>query len=138
MKDLFIGIDAGVNTGMALWDATNKEFASISSTMIHRAMDTVLTLHEQGKIAGVIVEDARFVRFKTNPLKAQGAGSIKRDAKVWEDFLKDHGIPHKMIRPNKSTTKFKAEKFLRWTRCTLKTNEHGRDAAMLVFKMVKL
>ena len=63
----------------------------------------------------------------------QGAGSIKRDAKIWEDFLMDIGVNHEMISPAKNRTKLKADTFKTYTGWENPTNEHSRDAAMLVF-----
>lgn len=135
MKPNFaIGIDAGTKTGFAVWNIRAKQFYKIETIPIHRALELVKDYHMQTSIT-VIVEDARQVKFKTSPEKAQGAGSVKRDAAIWEAFLKDHGIPHEMKRPNKSITKWSEEMFRKTTKFIGQTNEHGRDAAMLVYGM---
>lgn len=62
-----------------------------------------------------------------------GAGSIKRDAKIWQDFLEDGKYNFEMVAPKNNTTKLRADVFSKMTNWKDKTNEHSRDAAMLVF-----
>lgn len=73
-------------------------------------------------------------RFTGGREKAQGVGSVKRDAQIWEDWCTEQGLNFKMIHPAANATKKKAEDFTRMTGWTGRTNEHARDAAMLVFK----
>ena len=63
----------------------------------------------------------------------QGVGSVKRDAGIWEDFLRDLGVPFEMVAPKNNITKLSADSFRKITGWQSKTNEHSRDAAMLVF-----
>lgn len=58
---LYIGIDAGVNTGVAVWDDKQRKLLSVESMQLHQALEKVLNLHLTGKIC-VIIEDARFAR----------------------------------------------------------------------------
>lgn len=127
-----IGIDTGVNTGVAIW---YDEFEFIGSMMIHRAIEMVL----KAKPDFVRVEDARLYRHygKTNPSKIQGAGSVKRDALIWEDVLTDYGIKFELVSPADNTTKLPANQFKLLTGWNKKTSEHGRDAAMLVWNHVQ-
>lgn len=131
-----IGIDTGVKTGIAIWDCDQKAFIEISTEKIHRAMDTVLSYHNIGGVF-VKVEDARMATFgrSNDYYKAQGSGSVKRDASIWEAFLKDHKIPYNMCRPNKKLSKLSKEDFSKITKYTGLTSQHSRDAAMMVFGM---
>lgn len=129
---ILIGIDPGVNTGFAVKDRRTGLHV-VTSKLIHASMHDVLTQRNSGYKVFVVVEDARQVRFATDKHKAQGAGSVKRDCNIWEDFLTDYGIPFVMVRPNKSRTKLTAEQFNKLTGWKYKTNNHGRDAAMLIF-----
>lgn len=134
MKPNFaIGIDAGTKTGVAVWCMTTKSYVSIETMPIHAALELVRNYNRNSKVS-VIVEDARQVRFNTSPDKAQGAGYVKAHAQIWEAFLKDHGIPHVMKRPNKAITKWSAEQFKTATKYHGKTDNHNRDAAMLVYQ----
>lgn len=129
-----IGIDTGVNTGFAVWNKQEKKFEVVTTMLIHQAMKEVEALHEKNTIF-VRVEDARKRKWfgAAGREQLQGAGSIKRDAKIWEDFLSDIGVNHEMVAPAKNRTKLDAEMFKKYTGWENPTNEHSRDAAMLVF-----
>lgn len=129
----YIGIDCGKNTGFAIWDKKAHMFIQIDTLLIHEALIIVRDMFFNGTPIFLVIEDARKVRFGTDAIKAQGAGSVKRDATIWEDFCKDCGIPYKMVRPNKSIAKWDAERFRKHTGWSGRTSSHGRDAAMLVF-----
>jgi hypothetical protein len=135
MYRYYIGIDTGVNTGFAIYDREKKEITQIISMPIHKALNYVRNVFQVGDTSNIIVvvEDARQVQFNTDKMKAQGAGSVKRDAKIWNDFLDDYKIPYMMVRPKKSITKLSADEFKATTGWTERTNSHARDAAMLVW-----
>lgn len=130
--DVVIGIDCGVKTGYAAWAVKAKKFYTLKTCKIHEVMAELLKVKDDFALF-VKVEDARQVRFKTDANKAKGAGSVCRDAKIWEDFLTDYGISFEMVRPSKALTKWDAKKFQTVTGYTGKTDQHGRDAAMLVY-----
>lgn len=136
----YIGIDCGAKTGFCVWNAQLKLIRYLETVMIHQAMEEVQQLHQAwpGQVF-VRIEDARLrswiPRQKTESAergRREGAGSIKRDAKIWEDFLKDRGIPFEMVAPKNNKTKVKADHFKKLTGYSKPTNEHSRDAAMLV------
>ena len=83
----------------------------------------------------VFIEDPRKAVYKRQDdiHKAQGAGSVKRDATIWEDFLTDKRIPFAMVRPVKEMTKWSDAYFRKVTGYTGQTSVHARDAAMLVY-----
>lgn len=134
-----IGIDTGASTGYAAWDARHKRLFAVETIKIHEAMERVKghVLINAGAPVFVRVEDARKRKWfgKSGPEQLQGAGSIKRDAKIWEDFLTDLGCPFEMVAPKNNKTKLNAESFKKLTGWNDRTNEHSRDAAMLVFGM---
>lgn len=138
---IYIGIDAGKNTGLAVWDSKLKAFTKITTLPIHRAMIIVNDMAGDylNKIH-VRVEDARKRTWYGNKMsyneersKLQGVGSIKRDCSIWEDFLSDIGVNFEMVPPKRNITKLTSEQFKRITGYTKRTNEHSRDAAMLVY-----
>jgi len=131
-----IGIDPGVETGFSVYDADAGKLNTVSSHKIHTAMETILFLHNSAtKDLFVRIEDARKrIWFgKSGRDHLQGAGSIKRDCKIWEDFLTDNNIPFEMVAPKNNKTKINADYFKKITGWQDHTNEHSRDAAMLVF-----
>lgn len=139
MTDLIIGIDPGVKTGFAVWNPNKKMFTYVKTLKIHQAMMEVINLSNDYNIF-VTVEDARLRKWfgENSIVKQQGAGSIKRDSSIWDDFLKDLKefnaiIDYKMIHPIKGATKLDKNAFKMITKYEGSTSEHGRDAGMLVF-----
>src|SRR5574337_185135 len=128
---LLVGIDPGVNTGVAVWDRGAKAFSSLTTESIVSAMGRVLALHKAGG-GELWFEDARLrTWYGTKGREAlQGAGSIKRDCSVWEEYCCLHGIKYRAIRPAKGATKWDAETFRRVTGWDGRTSEHARDAAI--------
>ncbi|EOR06697.1 hypothetical protein [Acinetobacter tandoii] len=139
MTKILIGIDTGVNTGFAVAaDRGNGgELEQVGSLSITQAMEKVKELIEQWGISNVClyIEDARKRTWFTGGReKSQGVGSVKRDAQIWEDWCKEQGFKFLMVHPAANATKKKATDFKRMTGWVGRTNEHARDAAMLVFK----
>lgn len=139
---IYVGVDTGVNTGFSEYDSKKRCLLSVCSLPIHKAMERVKVLHDLHKEELVVrVEDPRQRKwFGTERMtreeerkKLQGVGSVKRDATIWEDFLKDLGVRFEMVAPKMNVTKLTQETFKRYTGWSSKTNEHGRDAAMLIY-----
>ena len=137
---ILIGIDTGVNTGLAIYDRNQKRLIDIDSTQIHRALTKVKEAIFYSEKVFVRVEDARLRKWipkqqneKAERGRAAGAGSVKRDALIWEDFLEDLGLDYELVAPKSNKTKLSAPLFNSITGVNVKTNEHSRDAAMLVF-----
>ena len=136
---ILIGIDTGVHTGFAVaFDhGEGGELQKVQSLSITQAMQCVLEYEDEHDLKDIMlyIEDARKRTWFTGGReKAQGVGSVKRDAQIWENWCKEQGINFKLIHPAANATKKKVEDFTRMTGWTGRTNEHGRDAAMLVFK----
>lgn len=131
-----IGIDPGTHTGVAVWDTREGKFLSLETMPIHRAISKVCFIAEihKGDVQ-VVFEDARqrtwYGKGDTSA-KLQGAGSVKRDCSIWEDFCNDYGIPYWAKPPVKGATKVSADYFKMVSHWTGRTSEHSRDAAMLV------
>ena len=137
---LYIGIDTGVDTGIAIWDARDRHLCHVATVKIHQALAIVERWHQLGVALTVVFEDARQRRWipREGSLskwkgRAMGAGSVKRDAVIWEDFCKDLGIPYLAEPPKKGLTKWNAETFRKVTGWKGRTSNHARDAALLVF-----
>jgi hypothetical protein len=131
-----IGIDTGVKTGLATWVTATRELQRVDKFAIDQAMQIVreyASFYSNDIL--VRVEDARLANYgrRNDQHRARGAGSVMRDAKIWQDFLTREGIPYEMVRPRKEFTKWKADTFNRFTGWKGRTTSHGRDAAMLVY-----
>jgi hypothetical protein len=133
---IIIGIDTGTNTGVAVWNKPGREFLEIVTLPIHQAMELVLRYHLIHREALFVrFEDARLRKFlkDKDPGAIQGAGSIKRDCSIWEDFLRDKSIHYASIAPRRGLTKLPEDTFTRMTGWSKRTSNHARDAAMLVY-----
>lgn len=134
-----IGIDPGKHTGLAVWDSREGRFLSLETLPIHKALSRVriwkMESDSRGWSLRVVFEDARqrswFGKGDVSA-KQQGAGSIKRDCVIWEDFLQDTGIPFQAKPPVKGATKVSSAYFKAVSHWEGRTSVHARDAAMLV------
>jgi hypothetical protein len=139
----YVGIDCGVETGLAVWNAEEKKLIEVKTLMIHQAIEVVknwIHLH-----AFIRVEDARkreYLPKEKNDSeyrgKLMGAGSVMRDSKIWEEFLTDmfnqwQGVHFEMVAPKSNKTKLGAEEFQKITGWKKRCSVHARDAAMLVY-----
>lgn len=139
--DYYIGIDTGTHTGLAVWNAKERKLEHIKTVKIHVAMRIVESFINISKTVAIgnsvfiRIEDARKRKWfgKNSNAKLQGAGSVKRDCTIWEDFLIDLGANFEMVDPTNNRTKLNAEQFKQITKYQGQTNEHNRDAAMLVY-----
>lgn len=136
MSRIIAGIDPGVKTGLAIWHAKERRFARVLTCGIIEAQQWV----SASDVSEIWFEDARlrkwFPEVKNSPeaiKKLQGAGSVKRDSVIWQEFCEFYGIPFKAIAPAKGQTKWTSEYFKRLTGWQGRTSQHARDAAALVF-----
>ena len=135
-----VGIDPGVNTGLAVWDTVSRAFLDIRSSGIVDAMEYLRRLHSERTISLIVFEDARQRKWipREKDLKefkgrAMGAGSVKRDCTIWEEWCKYHHIECVKTPPRAGMTKLSDAFFQGLTGYDRRTNNHGRDAAMLIF-----
>jgi hypothetical protein len=134
--DILIGIDPGVSTGYSRYCPHAKKLLAVETKMIHEVLFELRELIKHLKIF-VIVEDARLAVHgrsgAINQAKLQGAGSVKRDCSLIEDFLTDLKIPYRMTRPRKAITKMDSEAFKKLTGWQGRTSNHARDSALLIY-----
>lgn len=128
-----IGIDPGTSTGIAVFDTIQGKFTRIDTMGIVRAMYEVGTLRSimPADTILLLVEDPR--RIGGAPERAQGAGSIKRDANIWQEFAKVYQVKVRFVRPTRaSITKATVEQLRNMCGWVGRTTNHARDAAFLV------
>lgn len=133
--DYLIGIDPGVNTGVAVMHLGTGQLCLVGTFKIHQAINVVEDWIWGPPGTVVIVEDARMRGGKK--AAAQGAGSVKRDSKIWEDYLTDYDIPFLMIHPA-AAAKGKNMDDATFRKITGydekgRISQHARDAAMMIF-----
>jgi len=135
MADILIGIDAGVHTGFAR--SFNGCLSEVKTYNIVEAMNDLLFYCKNGRNpygVKIYIEDARKRKWVTGGReKLQGVGSVKRDCAIWQEFCEYHGFEYELVAPKNNRTKLDAQQFARLTGWTERTNEHSRDAAMLIF-----
>lgn len=131
---IVIGIDPGVHTGIAVYNQKTKAFEEVKTLALHDAFELVLSY--KSILAMVRVEDARLRTWfgKNAAEKIQGAGSVKRDCKAWEDFLTAKDIPFQMVKPGSAKTKIHEKYFKQLTGWDKSSSVHSRDAGMLVWE----
>lgn len=141
---LYIGIDPGTNTGLAIWDSTRKQFERVHTFGIVTAMVEIVEYVRYHGLdredVEIVFEDARkrkwipreknLSQFKG---RAMGAGSVKRDCAIWEEFCEQYGFRCTAVPPRKGATKWTPETFAAVTGWKGRTSNHARDAAVLVF-----
>jgi len=138
-----IGIDPGVTTGLCIYYKPTMTICRLTSGTL---LQMLLMLRESiwwerisnGRVF-IRMEDARLrtwiPRQKTETAergRREGAGYVKAHCAIWEDWFKLVGIPHELVPPKNNKTKVTADYFKTLTGWKEKTNEHCRDAAMLV------
>lgn len=135
--EMVIGIDPGVNTGFAVWSIQDQRLLRVESCSIIDALDALDEYVAKGVALKVVFEDARKRKWFGNAgrEKLQGAGSVKRDCGVIEEFLQKRGIPYRAVAPQAGATKWDDARFRKITGWPSRTNEHARDASLLVFGM---
>lgn len=137
-SEVIIGIDPGKDTGFAWGVKGHESLKEVCSMPIHRAMLKITAMNAKYSVT-VYVEDARKRKYfgDNSRAKQQGAGSVKRDCTIWEDFLTDKGIPFQMIHPIRGGTKWKADRFNKATKYKGQTNQNARDAGMIAFTKIQ-
>lgn len=139
---IHIGIDTGTHTGIAVWvpkdndDYQPEKRGKLIQVECHDFWQAVeiVNICRDCQAVTLHIEDARLAKFwkDADSARAQGAGSVKRDAAMWEGFAKHFNIPYVLHRP-KMGAKIDADAFKRLTGWQGRTNEHSRDAGMMVF-----
>ena len=129
-----IGIDPGKVTGCAIWDCKKQEFYTVFSGGILDVMDKLEIYTVFGENF-FFIENPNLRKWYGNNSnqKQQGAGSIKRDYSIWVEWFNKMDAEYYQLNPKNIRTKLDAGSFKNITKWTEKTNEHSRDAAMMVF-----
>lgn len=135
MKRITIGIDPGVNTGIAVAVDGVLELVRTESFWAAVALVGMWRVSmNQGETLELIIEDPRGQRVapsQYNSARLRGVGSVERDAKLWIEYAEHYGIPYRAVKPGK-LRKIDAATFAKLTGWTGRTSEHARAAAMMV------
>jgi hypothetical protein len=143
---IVVGIDPGTHTGMTAYDCEKKEYLFCETLSIHNAIFRLQEManglyFQKGML--IIVEDSRHISGSAE--KKLGAGSIRRDCSIWEDFLTDllkkcgKDINFLFIRPSKNIyLKMDPDKWRVFSKYSAPKlpSEHARDSATYLFKYI--
>ncbi|MFQ5570981.1 MAG: hypothetical protein ACE5G0_14980 [Rhodothermales bacterium] len=147
MSELLVGIDPGRETGLAVYALALKELLECRSCSFWEAVvvfrDHLLPLGDGGVVAEVVIEDSRRLPLYARNRKrrmtreardrmCRSVGRIDRDIALWEEWLRDRGYEVLLVEPSKEA-KWTAEDLRRICGWAESTNQHGRDAARLVW-----
>lgn len=134
--DYMIGIDPGINVGYATWFVEDKLLCYVTSESLFKIFEWIAGLNQTHSIKVRIENPNTWIGFKgqkRESFRLQGAGAVKQSYKHIIEFLEHHKIDYEPVRLQGSMKKLSAARFKELTGYTDRTNEHGRDAAMLVF-----
>lgn len=136
-----IGIDPGAQTGLVVYDRQQKKIVEVRTTDFWDAYGFI-TLHDVERIE-VFIENPGLIKRpmyqRLSFAKGEGLrenmasriGENRREAELLIDGLRRRGFSVREVKPTEK--KMKAAEFKRLTRYPSSTNQHVRDAAMLVF-----
>ena len=137
-----IGIDTGKNTGLAILDTKSNKWDVLKSYSIHTAMK-IVEQYAQKYNCYIMVEDARLRKWKLSRdmRRLQGVGYVKAHAAIWEDFLddlkKEIDTELEFVLKAPRNTKVSTDKFRILSGYDGLTNNHVRDAGMMVLNLRK-
>ena len=137
-RKYYVGIDPGVNTGVAI--VHDGAYISISTMTITKAMQMLYLILMDGAEIELYVEDPnkrKWYGHKSN-VKQQGAGSIKRDYSIWSVWAKENNVKLHPVAPKDVGSLFDNEVlFKEATKWVKKCSVHARDAARMVYRFVR-
>lgn len=134
----YLGIDAGLNTGYALWDSQERKFVEMGTSNFWELIKEMDTHRHNTQF---VIEDPNlnkpiFMERHANSsgrevLKiAQNVGSNKREASLIIEYCKREKLNHVVVQP--TTSKWTADYFKKLSKWQGRTSQHARDAAKLV------
>lgn len=131
-----IGVDCGVQTGVAVYDLPNKVFQAILTLNFHTALRFIRQFETYA--VEVCVEwlnpnAALYGRTATASHKiAANIGAVRRETALFVGELETDGYTVRKVSPVKAKkwTQADLERYTGWTK---QTSEHSRDAARIVF-----
>lgn len=137
MKErIYIGIDPGIVSGFAIWQPKSKVLENVDSFKLHQLFSKLETLNAKFDMRVFVENPNTWIQFrgtKPNASQQQGAGGVKQTYKHIIEFLADNKIDYTPTKLQGNMKKVKSGLFKKITGYQGATNEHGRDAAMIIF-----
>lgn len=141
MNKFLIGIDPGINNGVAAWDVNNKKLATLQTLGISELYNYLSNLN-QYLFFEVIIENPNLNKpvFAKTLSGAKGNAALKIAQNVGQNkgiasciiaYCKHLGIKYTEIKPTNS--KVQLDYFKKLTNWKGACSQHAIDAAMLVY-----
>ena len=144
--EFIVGIDPGKHTGIAIWERKAQRFIILDEVTFWEVIGIFKAWSNRGMLKALYVriEDPNLNKpifwsgkgglkgRATEDKVTQSVGMNKRDAQLLIEFMEREGIAFEAVQP--TNTKKSAEEFKMITGYEGITNEHKRDAGMLVFR----
>lgn len=139
MKRFLIGIDGGVNTGVAQWDRKQQKLLRVSTMTFWEAFDWIVT-EQIPEVTEIMIEAPQKIRptfdhgasaRKIREKIAGNVGGVKRESALLAEGLRRRGFTVTEVKPD--SAKWDVKYFQQITKWKDRTSQHGRDAVKLVF-----
>ena len=136
-----LGIDPGMVTGLAAYVPAENALAFVTSAGPLQALRLLTAWHREGALAAAVIEDSRplpvYARHRNvnrgeRDRIARSVGRVDVLTELYAELLRSLDVPVRTREPVRSA-KWTAADLARITGYASRTNEHGRDAARLVF-----
>jgi len=138
---LMIGLDPGVKTGFALWNSVSRKFECITSMAFWDCINEIERQDDNTTGLKIYIEAPQTIKpvfgkkSKYNgavgSMISQRVGENKCMAKLFIKFFEFDKINFSAIPPKNK--KMDAKSFKKFTKWDGRTDQHGRDAAWLVW-----
>jgi len=138
-QKIYIGIDPGVTTGLAVWDGKDivfhtTDFWGAIEEIQQWIVPITVVIEDPSKNKPVFHRDLKVrgdKRDRTMLKIGQNVGSNKREGQLLIEYCEQNGIECRAIKPTSS--KWDAKQLKVYTGITKSTNQHVRDAIKLVY-----
>jgi hypothetical protein len=134
---ILIGIDPGSTNGFAVYDCETKHLTSVYGFKTWEVIARINCYLSKNLEIKVYIEDPTtwkpFKGIANQAHRMKGAGSVTARFHAILEYLEDNDINHVRVPIQGNAKKMNAEMFKKVTGFVGRTNEHGRDAALLIF-----
>ena len=136
-----LGLDPGVSTGLAGYDPESDRLAFVASASPLAVLRQLARWARAGLLLGAYVEDSRSLPIYARNRHAnrgerdriaRSVGRVDALTELYLDVLARYGVPASTVEPTRAA-KWDRERLAEATGYDDPTNEHGRDAARIVY-----
>lgn len=132
-----IGIDPGMKNGFAIFDRKEQKLIEVTTLPLFRLFSHIASVSELEP--QILIENPfSWIPFKNKNNSTmsvlQGAGAIKQTYRHITEYLDDMKLVYTPTKIQGNYKKLTSKIFQQITGWTERTDEHGRDAAMIVYK----